>query len=1436
MATYEEYARLSAFVYGARGATSLPTGWSPAVGPDGRPLELSSASGYYGAVFRNASTGESVLASRGTEVGDPGDRRAVWSLATSNVPRAQLGAAEALVDMAREAGIPSESLTYTGHSLGGSLSQLLSSGDGRPAVTFNAAPVKAMLAELGRDPDAQYPIVDVVDPSDFVPHSGAHLGTRIELAHELFPLSIQMLMLSGVPPVAAVHGLLALKTAHSIDNVVTKLQVAKSLIPCPIVLDLDGDGVETTPATNATFFDHNADGFAEQTGWVGVDDGLLVRDRDGNGVIDSGRELLGNHTLRPNGAEAANGFQALSDLDVNGDGKIDASDPAFSSLRVWRDVDGDGVSTPAELRTLADAGVRSLSTSSTDSTAVDAQGNARLQIGTYQRTDGAHGVSADVWFDSRPQNTVAISSLPVPSATAALPDALGYGTVRDLSQAMVRDATGLLERLVRDFVAQSDPSARSATLEQLVFAWTGSAEIDPASRGPVIDARRLAVLEAFSGQPFVGGWGRNPAESAGPMLLEAYSELQEMVYAELMIQSHLKPYYDQIVYQWDPVAAMTRGDLTAVGDDLSALLTANPDRARMLLAEFARSIRAFDGEDAFGYEAFRDRFAGQAGDIPWLMDSAGKASILGSPSADSLNGTKEADALRGGEGDDVLHGGANADLIYGDGGRDTLFGDEGDDHLVGGAGNDLIYGTIGDDRLDGGTGNDTLNGDPGKDVLVGGDGDDSLFGGDDDDVLYSSRGVDALDGGRGNDIYVFGRDAGQTIVKDNDWAFPSTDTVRMEAGIAPSAVQVSRDGNDLVMRVDGTPGELRLYWWFNEGFGYEYQVQRFEFTDGTTWTVDTIKGMVARATEGPDILFGFGTDDSIQGQGGNDVIAGAAGNDRLDGGGGNDSLYGESGDDTLVGGPGDDRLEGGLDSDTYVFGLGSGRDTIVDDDWFRPATDRIAFEASVTVKDVAALRDGQDLVLRVASTGESLRVLSWFLEGSANAYQVQEARFTDGTVWDVHTLQQLVLQGGPGADVLNGYDTADNLAGFGGNDTLLGWGGDDRLDGGIGADAMQGNLGNDTYIVDNAGDVVSEAAGAGVDTVLSSISYVLGPNLENLTLTGSAALNGTGNELPNTLVGNGGANVLDGGTSGDSLSGGAGNDTYVVDSAKDQVIEASGQGTDTVRSSVSYVLGANVENLTLTGAAAINATGNAQNNVLIGNGTANVLSGDTGADTLRGGAGDDTYIVDQSGDVVSELAGEGIDTVKSSISYTLGANVENLVLTGSAASKLTGNGLDNSITGNASGDFLSGGPGNDRLLGGRGADIYVYERGEGADRIIENDATSGVTDSLKFGTNTGIRAIDMVLSRSANDLRLAVGSTSDGVIVQDWYAGPAFQVETLQSGDGRLLVASRVDQLIQAMAGYSAKTGLDWAAAAVQRPAEVEAILAAYWQPTMSGT
>ena len=200
-----------------------------------------------------------------------------------------------------------------------------------------------------------------------------------------------------------------------------------------------------------------------------------------------------------------------------------------------------------------------------------------------------------------------------------------------------------------------------------------------------------------------------------------------------------------------------------------------------------------------------------------------------------------------------------------------------------------------------------------------------------------------------------------------------------------------------------------------------------------------------------------------------------------------------------------------------------------------------------------------------------------------------------------------------------------------------------------------------------------EAANEGIDTVQSDVSVTLGANVEHLVLTGTGAINGIGNSLNNILTGNSAANVL---------TGDGGDDTYVV-GAGDTVVEAANDGIDTVQSDVSVTLGANVEHLVLTGTEAIDGTGNSLNNVLTGNSAANVLTG---------GAGDDTYVVG-AGDTVVEAANDGLDTVQSAASVTLGANVEHLVLTGTDAIDGTGNELDNVLTGNSAANVLTGGRG-----------------------------------------------------------------------------------------------------------------------------------------------
>ncbi len=212
-----------------------------------------------------------------------------------------------------------------------------------------------------------------------------------------------------------------------------------------------------------------------------------------------------------------------------------------------------------------------------------------------------------------------------------------------------------------------------------------------------------------------------------------------------------------------------------------------------------------------------------------------------------------------------------------------------------------------------------------------------------------------------------------------------------------------------------------------------------------------------------------------------------------------------------------------------------------------------------------------------------------------------------------------VLNGTANVDIINGLAGNDTLNGLGGNDVLNGGADNDTLNGGTGADTMTGGAGNDTYTVDDTSDVVIENAGEGTDVVNSSVSYTLSANVENISLTGGAAINATGNNLNNQLTGNSAANVL---------AGGAGNDGYLV-GAGDTVIENAGEGTaDYVLATVSFALSANIENLTLAGGASINGTGNESNNTLTGNAGANVLNGGAGADTMTGGAGMDTFRFD----------------------------------------------------------------------------------------------------------------------------------------------------------------------------------------------------------------
>ena len=857
----------------------------------------------------------------------------------------------------------------------------------------------------------------------------------------------------------------------------------------------------------------------------------------------------------------------------------------------------------------------------------------------------------------------------------------------------------------------------------------------------------------------------------------------------------------------------------------------------------------------------------------------------------TLREALNASNVTGNDADNRLEGNASANVLTGGAGNDSLYGYAQGDTLLGGVGNDILDGGVGSDTYEGGTGNDQFR--------------------DYADVSYNYRDADT---------YRFSRGDGQDVIDDFDPWHTGTDTIEFTTGIVPSDVTLVQNGNDFIVRITETNDQVTVT---NHFLSADYRIEQLRFADGTLWNAAAITTWLATnganiPTEGADVLMSGTADDTLNALGGDDTVSGGVGNDTLSGGTGSDSLfgnagndvlygeadadwlYGNDGNDVLDGGAGLDTMQGGPGDDTYIVADASdsiqentneGIDTV-----FSPVSYFLGSFLNVenlTLTGTAVIDAGGNTLDNVL-TGNSANNTFWgglgadTLIGGAgdDIYNVENPG--DSIIENANegidnvqstvtytlsaNVEHLTLLGatpinGTGnalANTVTGNSANNVLMGDAGNDTLTGGAGDDTLDGGPGADALSGGTGNDIYVVDNAGDSVTENTSAGTDTVQSTITYTLGSNLERLTLIGTDPINGTGNTLANVLTGNsahntlsggagndtlsGGAgnDTLDGGTGNDVLSGGAGDDTYTVNATGDSVTENANEGIDTVQSSVTYTLGAEVERLTLTGTSALSGTGNALDNVLTGNSANNtltgnagndILNGGTGADTLRGGTGNDLYVVDNTGDSVTENANEGIDTVQSSRTYTLGTNLENLTLTGTSAINGTGNTLDNilignsatnTLTGNAGHDSLDGGAGNDTLVGGTGNDVYRFGPGGGQDTLSENDATAGNSDLVDLSSDR----LNLVFSYAGTNLRLNLHGTSDMLTVQSWQNGTANQTEVFRAQDGSTLLNTQVHQLIQAMASFSASHGgISWDQAIQDRPDEVQAVLAAHWHP-----
>ena len=618
---------------------------------------------------------------------------------------------------------------------------------------------------------------------------------------------------------------------------------------------------------------------------------------------------------------------------------------------------------------------------------------------------------------------------------------------------------------------------------------------------------------------------------------------------------------------------------------------------------------------------------------------------------DVMGGSDRSDNLWGGTGNDTLYGYAGDDKVYGEEGDDVLFGHDGNDLLDGGMGNDALLGGNGDDVLWGGDGNDELHGNDGNDKLMGqtghdkllgqggddhlwgGEGDDELQGGEGHDILMGESGNDRLFGQVGNDIllggdgddllvgFTAGNEAKQSLAageSDDDILSGGNGNDRLYGGIGDDQL-MGDAGDDLLL---GQAGNDRL--WGGDGNDELQGGEGNDQLDGGSGN-DKLFGQVGNDTlrggDGDDVLVGFTMSNEAKqslaaGESDDDVLSGGNGNDNLYGGVGHDQLMGDAGDDLLLGDDGHDRLWGGDGKDELQGGTGDDQLDGGDGD------DRLFGQVG---NDTIWGGAGNDLLMGFTGSNEAKQSLA--------AGETDDDILYGGAGSDV-------LIGGLGQDTLYGGDDRDELQGGAGDDLLFGDDGNDNLFGQVGNDILYGGDGDDYLQGFTASNETKQTLEAGE----SDDDFLYG---------------GAGND---TLVGGLGNDYLDGGAGADIMIGGQGDDVYIVNSVNDTIYEKAGEGYDTVITSSNYLLNANIEELRLLEGFNIHGTGNALNNKIIGNSADNILDGVTGADTMIGGAGNDTYYVDNVGDAVIELNGEGTDTVQSSISYALGAHVENLVL------------------------------------------------------------------------------------------------------------------------------------------------------------------------------
>ncbi|WP_260862693.1 calcium-binding protein [Citrobacter sp. Marseille-Q6884] len=1210
----------------------------------------------------------------------------------------------------------------------------------------------------------------------------------------------------------------------------------------PIILDLDGDGIETTSSQNYTFFDHDGNGFAENTGWVGKDDGLLVLDRNDDGSIDTGGELFGNNTRLINGKLAQNGYEALKELDENRDGLINNLDSAWQQLKVWQDKNGNGLVDESELLSLDEVSVAEITTGYQSSDYVDAQGNAHKQTSTITMDDGSVHNSADVWFNINNGITTYDMNVVISKEILELPYIRGFGNMPDLYTAMTHNPE--LQALAERYVADPGSAESNALLDEIVFIWAGVSDVPVNSRGEDIDARHLAAIEVAAGVKYknrVNG-SVNPYREAASLLEVEYDNFVAYIEASLLAQTLYAEEFSLI--KLAPNAEKNG-------------LTLNFDAFESRLAELKKT----DYEHFMRIsEVFNNKFVY----VPQFNDVRERIGIS----------------------ENITVGTDNIDSLYGNDNADYLWGGAGDDSLSSGSGNDVLVG---------GTGNDYMRGDYGSDTYLfsAGDGQDRIvekysFDNDFDRLIFGEGllAENAILQRSGDNLLISFRDSADSVTLDS-YFFCEGRRYRVEE-------IVFADGT--VWNIETVKAMLIA--------GTDEAQTLVAYSPGTeihgAGGDDYLKG-----DTGADRLYGDEGNDKLKGNGGNDLLVGGTGNDYLEGYSGSDTYLFNVGDgqDRIVEKFTDsddvDRLLLGEGiSQENILLRRSGKDLVVT---FRDSPDTVTLDDFFYIENKRYRVD--EIVFADGTVWDTQKMKEMALVGTESAETLQsysggnEIHGAGGNDTLKGNAGVDKLYGDEGNDTLTGDSSNDELHGGAGNDLLDAGTGDDLLAGGAGNDNQKGASGSDTYLFNvgdgqdiitegssNNGDVDTLRFGEGLlaenailqrsgnnlvisfkgsDDLVTIINYASSVNNQveqiifadgtawdvaavesillagseddqklvafgagseihaaggNDTLTGSDAADKlygddgddrlTGGSSDDELHGGAGNDVLNAGSWNDVLEGGAGNDRLYGDTGSDTYLFNAGDGQDTITEGSSN--SGNIDTLRF-GEGLL-----AENVILTRSGGSLVITFNDSPDqvTITNYITSPKHQVEEiifaDGTVwdvatVERMLQTGSDKDEAFLAFSTGSEIHGAggsdTLTGSdAADKLYGDDGDDRLTGGSSddelhggagndvlnagswNDVLEGGAGNDRLYGDTGSDTYLFNAGDGQDTITEGSSNSGNIDTLRFGE--GLQAENAIVQRKGNNLVITFAESTDSVTISDFFYSARYQVEHITFADG----------------------------------------------------